>query len=168
MAENSNYKVPHKRRRKQQTNYKRRKNLLKSGKPRAVVRTSNKHTKAHLSYYVTEGDENEYFVSTEELEKYGWEHHTGNLPAAYLAGYLLGTKAEENEAVLDIGLRQTKQGGRMYAAVKGMNDAGLNVPVGEQALPEEGRIRGEHIDEMKDTDIVENFENVKQKIEEDA
>ncbi len=168
MAENSNYKVPHKRRKKQQTNYKRRRNLLKSGKPRAVVRTSNKHTKAHLSYYQTEGDENKYFVSTEDLETYGWDNHTGNLPAAYLAGYLLGAKAEDEEAVLDIGLRQTKKGGRIYAAVKGMNDAGLKVPVGEEVVPTEERIRGQHIEEMKDIEVVENFEEVKQKIDEEA
>ncbi len=168
MAENSNYQVPHKRRRKQQTNYQRRRKLLKSDNPRVVVRTSNKHTKAHLSYYQTEGDENRYFVSTEELEKYGWEHHTGNLPAAYLAGYLLGARADEDRAVLDIGLRQTKKGGRMFAAVKGMNDAGLDVPVGEKALPPEERIRGEHIEEMKDIELVENFEEVKENIEKEA
>jgi large subunit ribosomal protein L18 len=164
MAENTNFKVQHKRRRNQQTDYKQRLELLKSGKPRAVVRTSNKHTKMHISFYQEEGDENAYFTSTEELEGYGWNHHTGNLPAAYLAGFLMGSRAEEDVAILDIGLQEYKQGSRVFAAVKGMNDAGLKVPAGEEAFPEEGRIEGQHIEEMTGENVPENFEDVKEKI----
>ena len=165
MAENTNFKVPHKRRRNQETDYQQRRKLLKSGKPRVVVRTSNKHTKTHLSFYKEEGDENKCFTSTEELEDLGWENHTGNLPAAYLAGYLLGVKAEESEAILDIGLQEYKQGNRVFAAVKGMKDAGLDVPAGEDALPQEERLHGEHIKGMKDIDVPSNVEEVKQNIE---
>ncbi len=165
MADNSNFKVPHKRRRNQQTDYQQRLKLLKADSPRVVVRTSNKHVKAHLSKYEREGDQNQDFTSTEELEELGWEHNTGNLPSAYLAGYLLGMKTSEDKAVLDIGLRESKMGGRVYAAVKGMNDAGLNVPAGEKAYPEETRVRGEHIEEMKDVEITEDFEKVKENIE---
>lgn len=164
MAENTNFKVPHKRRRNQETDYQQRRKLLKSGKPRVVVRTSNKHTKVHLSFYNEEGDENKYFTSTEELEEFGWENHTGNLPAAYLAGYLLGVKAEEKEAILDIGLQEYKQGNRVFAAVKGMKDAGLDVPAGEEAFPSEERMRGQHIKEMKDIDVPSNFEETKETI----
>jgi len=164
MAENTNFKVPHKRRRNQKTDYQQRHKLLKSGKPRVVVRTSNKHTKLHLSFYKQEGDENKYFTSTEELKEHGWEHHTGNIPAAYLAGYLLGSKAEEDEAVLDIGLREYKPGSRVFAAVRGMQDAGLQVPAGEEAIPVEERLRGEHIKEMKDVDVPSDFEKVKDSI----
>ena len=164
MAEDINQRVPHKRRRKQKTDYQQRRKLLKSGKPRAVVRTSNQHTRAHLAHFQTEGDENTAQSISKELEEYGWEHHTGNLPAAYLTGYLTGMKAEEDEAILDLGLREKKDGGRIFAAVKGMNDAGLDVPVGEEAVPEEGRIRGEHIQEMKDIDVPSSVEEVKENI----
>mgnify|MGYP006276063757 FL=1 len=165
MADNSNFKVPHKRRRNQETDYEQRLKLLKSDSPRVVVRTSNKHTKAHISYYKRDGDENTDFTSTEELQQYGWDQNTGNLPSAYLAGYLLGMKAEEDKAILDLGLRESKQGGRIYAAVKGMNDAGLEVPMGEEAAPSEDRIRGEHIEEMTGNDVPENFEETKEEIE---
>ena len=165
MADNSNFKVPHKRRRNQETDYEQRLKLLKSESPRVVVRTSNKHTKAHISYYKRDGDENTDFTSTEELQQYGWDQNTGNLPSAYLAGYLLGMKAEEDKAILDLGLRESKQGGRIYAAVKGMNDAGLEVPMGDEAAPAEDRIRGEHIEEMTGEDVPENFEETKKEIE---
>ena len=46
-----------------------------------------------------------------------------------------------------------------------MNDAGLTVPAGEKAYPEESRVRGEHIEEMKDVEITEDFEKVKENIE---
>ncbi|MFB6174876.1 MAG: 50S ribosomal protein L18 [Candidatus Nanohalobium sp.] len=164
MADTSNYKVPHRRRREQKTDYQQREKLVKSGKPRVVIRTSNKHTKAHISQFKPEGDENKAQTSSKDLEEYGWEHNTGNLPAAYLTGYLTGKRADEEEAILDLGLREKKAGGRVFAAVKGMNDAGLNVPAGEEVFPQEERIKGEHIAEMKDTDIVENFEETKEEI----
>ncbi|PSH01037.1 MAG: 50S ribosomal protein L18, partial [Nanohaloarchaea archaeon SW_7_46_7] len=40
-------------------------------------------------------------------------------------------------------------------------------PAGEETFPEEGRIRGEHIEEIRDSDIVENFEETKEEIEGD-
>ncbi len=70
-----------------------------------------------------------------------------------------------DEAVLDTGLKQVKKGGRLFAAVQGLKDAGVEVSVGEQMIPEESRLRGEHIEEMRDINVVENFEEVKEKIE---
>jgi large subunit ribosomal protein L18 len=164
MAQDSNKKIPHRRRREQKTDYQSRRKLLKSAKHRAVVRTSNKHTRVHLSHYKPEGDENTAQVISKQLSEYGWEQNTGNLPSAYLTGFLAGMKAGEDEAVLDIGTREKKNGGRIFAAVKGMNDAGLKVPVGEEAVPEQTRLRGEHIKEMRDEDVPSNFEEVKEKI----
>ncbi|MFB6180877.1 MAG: 50S ribosomal protein L18 [Candidatus Nanohalobium sp.] len=167
MADSPNHKVPHKRRREQKTDYQQRLKLVKSGKPRAVIRTSNKHTKAHLSHFSPEGDQNTAQTTSKELKEYGWEYNTGNLPAAYLTGYLTGKKADADEAVLDLGLREKKSGGRVFAALKGMIDAGLEIPAGDEVFPEEERIKGKHIEEMKDIDIVENFEETKEEIEGD-
>jgi len=164
MAEDINERVPHKRRRKQQTDYQQRKKLIQSGKPRAVVRTSNKHAQTHIAHFQTDGDENTAHAVSKELEEYGWEHATGNLPAAYLTGFLTGIRADEDTAILDLGLREKKDGGRVFAAVQGMNDAGLEVPVGEEALPQEGRMKGEHIKEMKDIDVPSSVEEVKENI----
>jgi large subunit ribosomal protein L18 len=165
MAENTNYEVPFRRRREQKTNYKQRRNLLKSGKPRAVVRLSNNHTRVHFSQYKRDGDENTAQTISNELEEYGWEHHTGNLPAAYLTGFLAGKKADVDEAVLDLGLKETKKGGKMFAALQGMIDAGVDIPAGEEVIPEESRLRGEHIEEMTGKNVPENFETVKENIE---
>lgn len=165
MADNTNYEVPFRRRREQKTNYKQRRNLLKSGKPRAVVRLSNNHTRVHIAHYDREGDENTAQTISKELEDYGWEHHTGNLPAAYLTGYLAGMKADIDEAVLDLGLKETKKGGKMFAALQGLKDAGVEIPAGEEVIPEEPRIRGEHIEEMTGKNVPENFETVKENIE---
>jgi large subunit ribosomal protein L18 len=164
MADDINQKVPHRRRREQKTDYQQRRKLVKSGKARAVVRTSNKHTRTHLAHFKPEGDENTAQAVSSELEGYGWEHNTGNLPAAYLTGFLTGMKADEEEAVLDLGIKEKKNGGRIFAAVQGMNDAGLEVPVGDEAVPQEGRLRGEHIEEMTGEAVPENFEEVKEKI----
>ncbi len=165
MADTSNYNVTLRRRREQKTDYKQRLKLLKSGKPRAVIRTSNKHTRAHISLYKKEGDENTAQTISKELEEYGWEQNTGNLPAAYLTGYLTAMKAGQEEAILDTGLREIKKGGKVFAAVKGMQDGGLEIPVGEEMLPKEERIQGEHIKEMKGEDIPKQVEKVKEKIQ---
>ncbi len=164
MADDVNQKVPHRRRREQKTDYQQRKKLIKSGKARAVVRTSNKHTRTHLAQFKPEGDENSAQAVSSELEEYGWEHNTGNLPAAYLTGFLTGMKAEKDEAILDLGIKEKKDGGRIFAAIQGMNDAGIEIPVGEEAVPEEERLRGEHIVEITGEEVSKNFEEVKENI----
>lgn len=165
MADSSKHRLPFRRRRDQKTDYEQRLKLLKSGKPRVVVRTSNKHTRVHLTHYEREGDENEAQTISKELNELGWNHNTGNVPAAYLTGYLAGKKTDTEEAILDMGLREMKTGGRIFAAVKGLQDSGVKVPTGEEAFPAEERIRGEHIKEMKDIEVPENFEEVKKNIE---
>lgn len=167
MADSSNYEVQFRRRREQKTDYKQRLELLKSDTARAVVRLSNNHTRVHLAQYEAEGDINNAQTLSKELEEHGWDEHTGNLPAAYLTGFLAGKKADAEEAVLDVGLRTVKQGSRLFAAVQGLRDARVDVPVGEEMVPEEGRLRGEHIDEMHDKNVSETFEDVKENIKEE-
>lgn len=164
MADTSNYEVPHRRRREQKTDYKKRLKLLKSGKPRAVIRLSNKNARVQIAHYKEEGDENEAQTLSKELKEYGWEQNTGNIPAAYLTGYLAGQKTDNKEALLDKGLRNINEGGRVYAAVKGLQDAGVEVPAGEKVLPTEERIRGEHIEEITGEDVPKNFDQVKENI----
>ena len=72
--------------------------------------------------------------------------NTGNTPSAYLTGYLLGIKASKKgvkNAILDLGLQ--KPGQRIYAALKGVVDGGLDVPHSDEILPDEKRIKGDHI-----------------------
>lgn len=85
---------------------------------------------------------------SKELSEHGWTAGTANLPAAYLTGFLAGLKAKSrgvSEAVLDIGLNPPTKGCRIYAALKGAIDAGLEVPHSPDIFPDDSRISGEHI-----------------------
>jgi large subunit ribosomal protein L18 len=61
-----------------------------------------------------------------------------------LAGYK-AKKAGVDEAILDIGLATNRKGSKVYAALKGAIDAGLEVPCGDGIFPSDERIRGEHV-----------------------
>ncbi|HJW97322.1 MAG TPA: 50S ribosomal protein L18 [archaeon] len=139
--------VPHRRRREQKTDYKLRLRLLKSGKPRFVVRASGRSVTCQIVLHDSKGDRTIANATALELKKHGWKGHTGNLPAAYLTGYLCGQKAKGKvrEAVLDIGLHTSVKGARIYAALKGVLDAGIEIPHSEEVLPSEERIKGAHI-----------------------
>ena len=52
-----------------------------------------------------------------------------------------------DEAILDIGLAASSSGSRVFAALRGIVDAGLEIPHGEGVLPDDDRINGTHIDE---------------------
>tara|TARA_Y100001935_G_C17284676_1_gene499620 strand:+ start:1508 stop:1882 length:375 start_codon:yes stop_codon:yes gene_type:complete len=88
------------------------------------------------------------------VDSYSWPANSSkkSVPACYLAGYALAKKAissGNSSAVLDIGLAASSSGSRVFAALKGMVDAGLEVPHGESVLPNEERVNGEHIDDSQ-------------------
>lgn len=143
------YRVPFRRKRKGKTDYRLRKRLISSGKPRLVMRTSLKHTIAQIVEAKPEGDRMLATAhSTELTKKYRWLGSCGNLPAAYLTGLLAGHRAllkGTKEAVLDIGLSTPSKGSRLFAGLKGASDSGLQVSHNAGVLPDESRIRGEHI-----------------------
>ncbi|MEM2517536.1 MAG: 50S ribosomal protein L18, partial [Candidatus Bathyarchaeia archaeon] len=149
MAKSSRYSVPYRRRREGKTDYRKRKALILSRKPRLVVRGTLKNIIVQIVAAKPHGDEVLVSAHSRELlREYGWKAPRGNLPAAYLTGLLCGLKAKAQgieEAVLDIGLHSPTKGARVFAALKGVLDAGLNVPHGEEKLPDENRIKGMHI-----------------------
>jgi len=151
MARDARYNVPFRRRREGKTDYKARKALVLSGKPRLVARGTLKNMIAQIIVAKPYGDEVTVSAHTRELtRKYGWKAPRGNIPAAYLTGLLCGLKAKTKgvkEAVLDIGLHSPTKGARVFAVLKGALDAGLNIPHSEGKLPEENRIEGKHIAE---------------------
>lgn len=154
------------RRREGKTNYRKRLALLKSGKPRVVVRKSNKYIRVQFALYQPNGDKIVASAISKDLKKYGWQHSCSNTPAAYLTGLLAGKRALVKgieEGVLDIGLHTPRKGAKVFAALKGVVDAGVDVPYGEEILPSEDRIYGKHIDEK----IAEIVEEIKNKIEEE-
>lgn len=142
------YRVPFRRRREMKTDYQQRKRLLKSGKIRFVTRPSNKQVLVQFIESKIGGDKTFVQTRSSDLKDYGWSISTSNLPAAYLTGYLAGKKALKakiNEAILDIGIHTANPGTRIFATLKGVVDAGVEVPYNERMLPSEDRIKGEHI-----------------------
>lgn len=163
MATGPRYKVPFRRRRSGRTDYRHRKALLKGGKLRAVVRRSNKHTRIQFVDYESGGDKVVASAVSTELVKLGWTHSGRSSAGAYLTGYLAGKRAREKgieEAVLDIGLREPVKGSVLFAATKGLVDAGVDIPVDEEMVPAEDRIRGKHLKDGAEA----QFDEVKSKI----
>src|SRR6266568_3178304 len=112
MADGPRYSVPFRRRREGRTDYKLRRALVRSGKPRAVVRVTNKYV----------------YVQITDAER---------------RALAKGVK----EAVLDIGLKSSTKGSKLFAVLKGLSDAGLEVPHSDGPLPGKDRIGGVHISE---------------------
>jgi len=161
VAKNSRYCTKFRRRREGKTDYHARKAFLLSGKPRLVTRSSVNNIIAQVIVAKPKGDEVLVSAHSRELSKYGWKAPRGNLPAAYLTGFLCGLKAKVHgidEAILDIGLYPPTKGARIFAVLKGVIDANVNVPHSEEKLPDEKRIKGEHIAKYAESIASDNEE----------
>jgi large subunit ribosomal protein L18 len=149
MATGPRYRVPFRRRREGKTNYRSRRALVLSRVPRLVVRLTLKHVIVQVIEAEAVGDRVVVSAHSRELAKtYGWLSNGGNVPSAYLTGLLCGFKAMANgveKVFLDIGLHIPSKGTRIFAALKGVLDAGVEVPHNEDILPDESRISGKHI-----------------------
>lgn len=148
MAHGPTYRVKFRRRREGKTNYYRRKSLLQSRRPRLVVRKTNTNTLVQIINANVVGDMTVASAIASELSDHGWSAGSSNLPAAYLTGFLAGLRAKSRGvkgAILDVGLNPPIKGSRIYAALKGVVDAGLEVPHSPQIFPDDSRISGEHI-----------------------
>jgi large subunit ribosomal protein L18 len=148
MAKGARYRVPFRRRREGKTDYKARRALLLSGKPRLVVRGTLRNMIAQIIVAKPQGDEVLVSACARELKTYGWKAPRGNVPASYLTGLLCGLKTKAKgvkEAVSDIGLHSPSKGARVFATLKGIVDSGVNVPHSDEKLPDDKRIKGVHI-----------------------
>lgn len=132
-------KVPYKRRLKTRTDYEARRDMLAGNVPRLVVRKSNRYVVVQLVVSENAQDKVVATTSSKELSKYGFaeSYSMKNLAAAYLAGFLTASKVKNDhpEAVLDIGMLKSTKGNRLYAALKGAVDGGLEIPHSEEILP---------------------------------
>lgn len=185
-------KLKFKRQRKGKTNYNRRLKLVQSRKPRLIVRVTSGKIIAQIANFSAKGDRVLFCETSKNLEKLGWKYNLSNIPSAYLTGFLLGKKASKDikEAVLDLGLKKVVAGSRTLACLKGALDAGIKIPHSEDIIPNEARLKGEHIkkyaESLKGKDeynkvfsayikagsdpskITEDFDKVKSKIGESA
>jgi large subunit ribosomal protein L18 len=162
MAVGPRTRVPFRRRREGKTDYRRRLALLKSGESRVVVRRTNGNVIVQFVGWAQEGDQVQATAVAQELAKLGWEGSPKNTPAAYLTGLLAGKRAAAagvESAVLDLGRHVPSKGGRIFAALKGVQDAGIDVAAGnEDIYPSEERLNGAFLD------LEANFNAVKDRI----
>jgi len=175
------------------------KNKYNSPKYRLVVRLTNRDVVCQVAYAKLTGDSILAAAYSHELPRYGLPVGLTNYAACYATGLLLGRRllkklnldthyegketadgelftVEESadgprpfRALLDVGLARTSTGARIFAALKGALDAGVNVPHSESRFRgfdnvkkeynvEEARgyIFGQHIadymNELKDED----------------
>ncbi|MEW6063182.1 MAG: 50S ribosomal protein L18 [Nanoarchaeota archaeon] len=144
MAKDKKYNVKLKRKRLGLTDYGRRLKLLKSKDYRLVIRKSLSNLVAQIIKFDVNGDEVIVSAHTKELARdFGWKANRGNIPSAYLTGFLLGLKAKEkkiNKVIADFGLQD--KGLRLYAALRGVIDAGLDAPHSKDILPRDDFIKG--------------------------
>jgi large subunit ribosomal protein L18 len=148
MATGASYVVQYRRKREGRTDYKKRLEMLKSRKARLVIRLSNKRVLAQVVQYTEEGDNVIASADSNDIKEFGWKYSGKNLPAAYLTAYLCAKRSiagGNKEAVLDIGLHPSIKGSKIYSALKGAVDAGLDVPKNDVIIPDQKRISGENI-----------------------
>jgi len=155
------YDVHFRRRREGRTNYAKRLALLKSGKPRMVVRKTNKYVVIQFVQPGEKGDLTLVTATTKQLQKACGFPGKCNTPSAYLAGLLAGRRAADKgvkEFVLDIGLHTATKGSVVFAALKGAVDSGLHADYEKEMVPTEERIRGAHLN------VAALFEDAKKRI----
>jgi len=141
------------------------KNKYNTPKYRLVVRFSNTTVTTQIVYARIEGDVVLSAAYSSELPKYGVKVGLSNYAAAYCTGLLLarrllkklkldGVYAGVKEAsgaeyyvenvdgkpgafqcFLDVGLRRTTTGAKLFGALKGAADGGLNVPHSTKRFP---------------------------------
>ncbi|HID26221.1 MAG TPA: 50S ribosomal protein L18 [Thermoplasmata archaeon] len=148
MSQGSRYKPTFRRHREGVTDYRKRKKLLKSRKIRAVIRRSLNHITVQFVQYKEDGDVVLVSAISSDLKRYGWKLPKDTTTAAYLTGLLAGKRAQEvgvKECIADIGRYTPCKGSRVFAAIKGIIDAGVECPCDESMFPDEKRLAGEHL-----------------------
>jgi large subunit ribosomal protein L5e len=141
------------------------KNKYNAPKYRLVVRLSNKFIIAQVVYARLQGDFVLTQASSKELPRYGIKHGLTNWAAAYATGLLVARRAlsklglaDKYEGVkspdgtisltealddaprpfkcyLDVGLRRTSTGSRVFGALKGASDGGIFIPHSNKRFP---------------------------------
>lgn len=141
------------------------KNKYNTPKYRMIVRCSNTNVTCQIAYARMEGDVVIAAAYSHELPRFGVKVGLTNYAAAYCTGLLLARRilqkfkldsvyegnknidgdmysVEDNDdgpgafrACLDVGLARTSTGARVFAAMKGAVDGGLDIPHSEKRFP---------------------------------
>lgn len=149
------------------------KNKYNTPKYRMIVRSSNKDICCQIAYARLEGDRIVAAAYSHELPRYGVKVGLTNYAAAYCTGLLLARRVlkkmnldgayegvteidgecsmvEDNDdgpgafrACLDVGLARTTTGAKVFGAMKGASDGGLDIPHSEKRFPGYDKEAGE-------------------------
>merc|ERR1712232_568861 len=141
------------------------KNKFNTRKYRLIVRFTNRYCICQIAYATIAGDMVVAQATSKDLDKFGVKAGLKNYAAAYCTGLLVARRAlkkvgladaikgkeelngeefhvedEDNDqrpfkCILDVGLRRTCVGARMWGALKGAVDAGLHVPHNTKNFP---------------------------------
>lgn len=132
------YRMQYRRRREGTTDFAKRLALIKSGKPRMVVRRTNKHVVIQFVEFDPKGDKTLLAVNDSVLVKtYKWPSKR-NAWTAYLLGLYIGKLAKKkgiSDFVLDMGMYTASKGNIVFAALKGVVESGLNASYEEKMAP---------------------------------
>ena len=122
-----------------------------------TVNITNENTQVQILTPGMTGDTVVASAHSRYLLEKGWKGSRKSVPAAYLTGYLAGKKAigkGAKGAIMYTGTRRFTQ--RMAAALKGIIDAGLEVPADSERFPAEERINGEHLTVKNDVSKIKS------------
>jgi large subunit ribosomal protein L18 len=131
------------------TNYRKRAAVIIGRHSFVTVKVTDQNVSAQMLRPTPTGDLVVASAHSRELAKqHGWKGSTNSLPACYLTGLLLGKKALEKgtgRAILYTGKDHFTT--RVAACVKGIADAGVNIPMSDESFPDYDRLSGQHIAE---------------------
>mmetsp|Transcript_6559 Transcript_6559/g.14975 ORF Transcript_6559/g.14975 Transcript_6559/m.14975 type:complete len:233 (-) Transcript_6559:358-1056(-) len=147
----SKFKLKKRRRRIRKTDYNKRIKLIKqdkkkfeNNKTRLVVRFSKKNLSLQMVKTSIDGDFILVSSYLKDLSKLDYKNINNSHPFSYLLGYYLGKKfikklktyckkntnknLDRVSAILDIGMRKSTVGNKLFAAMKGSVDSGIYIP----------------------------------------
>lgn len=143
--------------REEKTNYRRRRAMLMGKKDFITVKISNENMLVQIHAPELAGDKVIASAHSRFLLKNGWKGSRKSVSAAYLTGYFAGKKAMGKgvkDAILYSGTDSYSQ--RMAAALKGVIDAGLQIPANSETFPSDERINGQHLKVKNDVGKVKS------------
>jgi len=145
----SHYVHIFRRRREGKTDYRKRKGIILGKSPFVSVHITGRYIYSQILRPTPIGDTTLAAASSRDLvKKFGWKGSTKNLPGAYLTGYYLGHLASERNvknAIVYSGVGRFVHGSRIASVINGAKDAGLEIEIDEEVLPDESRLVGKHI-----------------------
>lgn len=138
----------YRRRREGVTDYKARRKAISSRGTLLAVRISGKNVSAQFLQPTVKGDLVLASAHSHSLQKLGWKGSLKSVPACYLLGLWAGKEAKKKgieKAYLYNGLVPFVKGSRIPAFVKGVSDAGVEIPHSEEVIPSKERLKGDDI-----------------------